>query len=174
MLIEQNNFFFDESEGVLGVNYDTGSASDPDTLTAEENYWNTSNGPSGQYGESGSDGALVGQYVEYSPWLCDEAVSSTTTTDGECPDDEDDEDEKAGEKVKICHMPPGNPDNSHTITVGANAVQAHLAHGDMKGACDEAEDRDEESEDNDESEDIGVNKERPDNPGRSPGRGRGR
>jgi hypothetical protein len=38
-------------------------------------------------------------------------------------------------QVKICHVPPGNPDNFHTITVNENAVQAHLGHGDLPGAC---------------------------------------
>lgn len=41
------------------------------------------------------------------------------------------------EKVTICHIPPGNPGNAHTITVGAPAEAAHLAHGDTKGACSE-------------------------------------
>jgi hypothetical protein len=40
------------------------------------------------------------------------------------------------EKVTICHIPPGNPDNAHEITVGAPAVPAHLAHGDTLGECD--------------------------------------
>jgi uncharacterized repeat protein (TIGR01451 family) len=39
-------------------------------------------------------------------------------------------------KVQICHIPPGNPDNFHTITVSENAVPAHLAHGDLGGSCD--------------------------------------
>ena len=39
--------------------------------------------------------------------------------------------------VTICHVPPGNSDNAHTITVGANAVAAHLAHGDLCGPCEE-------------------------------------
>ena len=38
-------------------------------------------------------------------------------------------------KVVVCHMPPGNPDNAHTITVGSPAVEAHLKHGDTLGAC---------------------------------------
>jgi len=38
-------------------------------------------------------------------------------------------------KVTICHIPPGNPSNAHTITVGQPAVRAHLAHGDTVGAC---------------------------------------
>jgi hypothetical protein len=38
-------------------------------------------------------------------------------------------------KVTICHVPPGNPDNQHTISVGASAVAAHLAHGDYLGEC---------------------------------------
>src|SRR6476659_8001022 len=40
-------------------------------------------------------------------------------------------------KVTICHIPPGNPNNAHTITVGASAVPAHLAHGDTLGPCPE-------------------------------------
>jgi hypothetical protein len=38
-------------------------------------------------------------------------------------------------QVKICHVPPGDPGNFHTITVSDNALQAHLAHGDLAGEC---------------------------------------
>jgi subtilisin-like proprotein convertase family protein len=41
----------------------------------------------------------------------------------------------ANGKVTICHIPPGNPANAHTISVSANAVPAHLAHGDTLGTC---------------------------------------
>ena len=40
-----------------------------------------------------------------------------------------------GDKVTICHIPPGNPGNAHTISVGEAAVPAHLAHGDRRGPC---------------------------------------
>ena len=39
-------------------------------------------------------------------------------------------------KVLICHLPPGNPDNRHTILVGEPALSAHLAHGDLEDSCD--------------------------------------
>jgi hypothetical protein len=40
-------------------------------------------------------------------------------------------------RVTICHVPPGNPDEVHLITVGAPAVAAHLAkHGDAVCAGD--------------------------------------
>lgn len=42
-------------------------------------------------------------------------------------------------KVTLCHIPPGNPDNAHTITVGEPALSAHRAHGDTEGACDPGE-----------------------------------
>lgn len=42
---------------------------------------------------------------------------------------------KNNKKVMICHIPPGNPANAHTIVVSKNAVRAHLAHGDVLGAC---------------------------------------
>jgi hypothetical protein len=38
-------------------------------------------------------------------------------------------------KTTICHIPPGNPDNAHTICVGNAAVPAHLDHGDFLGTC---------------------------------------
>jgi hypothetical protein len=42
----------------------------------------------------------------------------------------------AGNTVKLCHFPPGNPDNFHTITVGADAADAHIEnHGDVLGEC---------------------------------------
>lgn len=38
-------------------------------------------------------------------------------------------------KTVICHIPPGNPDKAHTLSVGNSAVAAHLAHGDYLGEC---------------------------------------
>ena len=46
-------------------------------------------------------------------------------------------DDQYAEKVLICHIPPGNPENAHTISVSVNAVPAHLAHGDTEGPCPE-------------------------------------
>ena len=37
-------------------------------------------------------------------------------------------------KVDVCHVPPGNPENWHTITISEKALPAHLAHGDLVGA----------------------------------------
>ena len=42
------------------------------------------------------------------------------------------------EKVLICHIPPGNPSNPHTLSVGERAVDAHLAHGDALGSCEDS------------------------------------
>lgn len=38
-------------------------------------------------------------------------------------------------KVLVCHIPPGNPANAHTICISENGVPAHLAHGCVLGAC---------------------------------------
>lgn len=38
-------------------------------------------------------------------------------------------------KITICHIPPGNIDNCHEITISRNALQTHLDHGD-KLFCD--------------------------------------
>jgi hypothetical protein len=39
------------------------------------------------------------------------------------------------EKVTICHYPPGNSDNPHTIFVNESTLDEHLAHGDQLGEC---------------------------------------
>lgn len=41
-------------------------------------------------------------------------------------------------KTTICHVPPGNPLNAHTLCVGTPSVDAHLAHGDYLGICQPA------------------------------------
>ncbi len=52
------------------------------------------------------------------------------------PDSDDSDDSEASDgKTTICHLPPGNPGNPQTITVGTPSVPAHLAHGDRVGAC---------------------------------------
>lgn len=38
-------------------------------------------------------------------------------------------------KITICHTPPGNPANAHTISVSQNALSAHVAHGDGLLPC---------------------------------------
>jgi len=55
---------------------------------------------------------------------------------GDDPPVDDEPDEKDGKnKVTICHIPPGNPENAHLITVGEPAVLAHIAHGDTLEEC---------------------------------------
>lgn len=45
----------------------------------------------------------------------------------------------SGKKVYLCHVPPGNPANAHTIYISVNAVSAHLRNhpGDKVGMCNE-------------------------------------
>jgi hypothetical protein len=40
-------------------------------------------------------------------------------------------------KCTICHVPPGNPPNAHTLTIGCSAVDAHMRNhpGDCMGPC---------------------------------------
>jgi hypothetical protein len=41
----------------------------------------------------------------------------------------------ANGKVDICHLPPGNPNNTQNLSVNVSSVKAHLAHGDWLGPC---------------------------------------
>ncbi len=59
--------------------------------------------------------------------------------------DGDAEDGDAGEMVSVCH-------NGRTITVAASAVDAHIAHGDSMGPCEDAEEGDAGESDVDEGE----------------------
>ncbi|MEQ8764548.1 MAG: type II secretion system protein GspG [Planctomycetota bacterium] len=54
-------------------------------------------------------------------------------SEGFCPENDTDEDH-----ITICHRAPGNG-NTQTMTIGASALAAHLAHGDVLGACPEDE-----------------------------------
>src|SRR5712691_7269293 len=40
-------------------------------------------------------------------------------------------------KCTICHLPPGNPSNAQTLTIGCSAVDAHMRNhpGDCLGPC---------------------------------------
>lgn len=45
--------------------------------------------------------------------------------------------DKGHDTMEICHSPPGNPENAHTIRVAAHALPAHMAHGDdVSGPCE--------------------------------------
>jgi molybdopterin converting factor small subunit len=45
------------------------------------------------------------------------------------------------EQVTICHVPPGNESNRHTLVVSKSALAAHLAHGDVLGSCEDAKEK---------------------------------
>jgi hypothetical protein len=44
------------------------------------------------------------------------------------------------DRLTICHFPPGNPENPHTITISESSLSSHLAHGDIEGACASCDD----------------------------------
>jgi hypothetical protein len=61
-------------------------------------------------------------------------IPATYATDGD--DDDDHNGGNGGDddgKVTLCHIPPSNPENAHSIRVSENTVPAHLAHGDTLG-----------------------------------------
>ena len=39
-------------------------------------------------------------------------------------------------KVEVCHIPPGNPENAHIISVSENAVPGHEDHVVASETCD--------------------------------------
>ena len=76
----------------------------------------------------------------------EEHEDSHDDEDEEHEDSHDDEDEDS-DKIKVCHIPPGNSEKAHTIKIGESAVDSHLAHGDTLGKCPKDKDKhDEEHE----------------------------
>ncbi len=49
--------------------------------------------------------------------------------------DKDGKTRTGDDKITICHLPSGKPENAQTITVGVSAWEAHSKHGDYLGAC---------------------------------------
>ncbi len=41
-------------------------------------------------------------------------------------------------KVYVCHIPPGNPNNPNTLCIPYSGMAAHIAHGDYLGSCGNA------------------------------------
>ena len=75
-------------------------------------------------------------------WSCGSEESAQTGVTQSLSEEEcRDLDKKAnkavkGHKIAICHIPPGNPDNAHTIVISKNAAQTHFDHhGDFEGIC---------------------------------------
>ena len=76
---------------------------------------------------------LDGLEVEVEAVLIDGVLFATEI---EFEEEEEVEERSFGDKITICHIPPGNPSKAHTITVGSeNAVNKHLAHGDVMDSC---------------------------------------
>jgi hypothetical protein len=71
---------------------------------------------------------LVLSAVLATPWL---STIPAAYADGDHDDDDDGDD-----KVAIYHIPPGNPENAHTLRVSENAVPVHLTYGDTLGECE--------------------------------------
>ena len=83
--------------------------------------------------------------------LGDDFLSRCVADDGDDSDDSGDDDnsddkDTKRKKVTLCHLPRGNKDNGHTITVGGKAARTHLAHGDTLGACEDDSDDDDQNE----------------------------
>jgi hypothetical protein len=63
---------------------------------------------------------------------------NTSGTSGNTSDNTSDAD---NEKVTVCHIPPGNASNRHSLVIARSALKAHLAHGDKEGACDDGKNK---------------------------------
>jgi hypothetical protein len=91
------------------------------------------------------EGITTGECME----ACNNEPFDCPEVDCSCNDDVVPEEEEETGNVEVCHVPPGNPDNAHTITVGAASVDAHLRHGDSVGPCGSDDDGAEGDDDGD-------------------------
>jgi len=65
----------------------------------------------------------------------DKSEDSRSNADKEREKGSEDSESSDDNKVTLCHVPPGSPGNLQTLSVAEGAVGAHLAHGDLLGAC---------------------------------------
>lgn len=88
-----------------------------------------------QYGTFSLEGTVYGNTMTLSGnYYVEDTPGNLTADMTGSLDDEDDVGDC--EKITICHIPPGNPNNCHTITICIDDVDDHLAHGDYIGSCD--------------------------------------
>ena len=140
-----------------GKSNESAGKSDENAGKSDANNGNSSNsGDSQQQGNATSASSGSGSQADHKQAVChippgnpdnahtivvdDSAVQTHLDhgdTLGPCPEEPGPPDDQYEEKVLICHIPPGNPENAHTISVSVNAVPAHLAHGDTEGPCPE-------------------------------------
>ncbi len=140
-----------------GKSNESAGKSDENAGKSDANNGNSSNsGDSQQQGNATSASSGSGSQADHKQAVChippgnpdnahtivvdDSAVQTHLDhgdTLGPCPEEPGPPDDQYAEKVLICHIPPGNPENAHTISVSVNAVPAHLAHGDTEGPCPE-------------------------------------
>lgn len=86
---------------------------------------------------TGSNATLSGASSQTPTFVADivgEYVIELTVTDQGCLSDSDQVIINTT-KIRLCHVPPGNPENFHDIIINDNALQAHLNHGDSPGSC---------------------------------------
>lgn len=116
-----------------------------DTATATSDNWTATEGEHTVEAIADAD-EQVDEHDE-----TDNTASTTVNVHADDGEDHEGEDQEA-DQMTICHRPPGNPDNAHTITIGEPAWDAHEGHGDSKGECpdDSSEGNDTEEQDDDE------------------------
>ncbi len=78
--------------------------------------------------DEGPDSIDMRIFSEMRVLLADQELFSISDQRVETVDDAEDQ-------VCICHIPPGNPANAHTICIDESAVPAHLEHGDTLEPC---------------------------------------
>ena len=75
----------------------------------------------------GCGGSLDAEEDSFDSTLRDEELNAAPAQNGQAG---------ANGKITLCHVPPGNPANAHTITVGGPAWNGHRNHkGDYLGPC---------------------------------------
>lgn len=70
-----------------------------------------------------------------SPVVLDGTAFFTTFVPVESTNEDRGQGQGSQDKITICHIPPGNPSNAHTIVVDKHDLAGYLAKGDIRGPC---------------------------------------
>lgn len=130
----------------IGENVTIDGLAAGDTATATSDNWTATEGDHAVEAIVDAD-EQVDEHDE-----TDNTATTTVTVQADDGEGHEGEDQEAAQ-MTICHRPPGNPDNAHTITIGEPAWEAHEGHGDSKGECpDDEGTSDNETEEQDDEE----------------------
>lgn len=135
--LAQGNTTNETANTTVIVNETDGNETDGNQTTVNDTQGNQTDLPDGNESDGNETSPPAGNETDGNQT----AVNATQGNQTGASDAELTTEHDGDAKAEICHKPPGNPANAHTIKINASSLEDHLAHGDHEGACTAEEER---------------------------------